>query len=79
MKIVNAKNRLEQQNPQAAVTILKSRLQSNLSNRILLFTLLVPPLILISFASFFNFLAAKIRETTPHKVEIHNKIAGKSP
>ena len=61
MKIVKAKNRLEQQNQQAAVTILKSRLQSNLRNRILLFTLLVPPLILIPFASSFNFLAAKIR------------------
>ena len=58
MKTVKAKNRLKQQRKHAAITV-NPDFSQNLSNRILVFTSLVPALILMSFASSFHFLAAK--------------------
>ena len=59
MKTVKAKNRLSNNNKKQATITINPDLGQNLSNRILLFTSLVPALILMSFASSFHFLAAK--------------------
>ena len=69
MKTVKAKNRLNNNNKKQAAITINPDFSQNLSNRILFFTSLVPALILMSFASSFNFLAAKyLQDLRPYLV-----------
>ena len=69
MKTVKAKNRLNKNNKKQAAITINPDFSQNLSNRILFFTSLVPALILMSFASSFNFLAAKyLQDLRPYLV-----------
>ena len=69
MKTVKAKNRLNKNNKKQAAVTINPDFSQNLSNRILFFTSLVPALILMSFASSFNFLAAKyLQDLRPYLV-----------